>query len=189
MSQVNDLRQIDGFDYEIAPSGQVYSMARVVMRSNGRPHTVVRKQLRPTWNGDHWQVHLVRDGKKHTRYVHHLVLEIFVSPRPEGMRGLHRDDNPDHNHVGNLYWGTMSENAFDRVRNGRDHNANKTACKRGHALIGQNLAPWSKPSSRVCLSCNRTNTLARWHGRQKDEGWLQRISDEKFAAIMQGAVQ
>ena len=143
---------------------------------------MVSKQLAQTWNGHHFQVHLMRDAKKFTRYVHHLVLEAFVGPRPPGMSGLHRDDDPANNHVDNLYWGTSSENAFDRVRNGNDHNARKDRCKRGHLLEGENLAPWMTGGRRCCLACNRAKSLARYRG-VGDEAYVQALSDEMYQAI------
>lgn len=166
------LHSIINFDsYQIDDeSGGVYSL-------------LSGKLLKPRWNGGHWQVVLYRGRKRYVRFVHDLVLETFVGPRPEGMKALHRDDDSNNNHVSNLYWGTMSDNAVDRVRNGRDFNTNKTECKRGHQLDGVNLATWSRPRHRVCLACNRANTLANWRGIN-DEGYRQRLADEKYQVIL-----
>lgn len=149
-------------------------------------HTVTRegdifshrlgRPLKPWFNGDHLQVEI----KRRIYYVHHLVLEEFVGPRLPGMKGLHRDDDPWHNHVDNLYWGTSSQNALDRVKNGRDFNANKTECLRGHQLAGANIAPWSIFPNRVCLSCNRTHGLRRTLTEEE----FQAISDLKYAELM-----
>lgn len=59
------------------------------------------------------------DGKRTQLRLHVLVLETFVSPKPPGMMGCHRNDIPTDNRVSNLYWGTMKDNATDSVRNGR----------------------------------------------------------------------
>lgn len=170
-------------DYEVSDQGDVWSLSRVIIRSNGRPYTVPRAKLTPCWNGDHWQVVLYRDGKRHARFVHHLVLETFVGSRPEGMKGLHQDDDPNNNNVGNLYWGTSSQNTLDSVRNGGHHNAKKTRCKRGHPLEGPNLASWTS-HSRCCKACNRALSHARWLGIQGDEEKIAKLADQKFAAIM-----
>lgn len=171
MANVN-LHPIEGFeDYQVSDNGLVYSLRSA-------------KYLKPWFNGHHLQLQL--NGLY--RYVHILVLEAFVSPRPEGAKGLHWDDDPYNNQVGNLYWGSVQANALDRVRNGRDHNANKVMCKRGHDLAGPNLMPSTPPPHRRCLSCNRANTLAGWRGHRGDEAWIQRVSDEKFAALMIDAV-
>lgn len=147
------------------------------------------RPLKPYWNGGHWQVKLSNGvDKPVAKYLHVVMLEAFVGPCPSSAhRGLHKDDDPHHNVIDNLYWGTMQTNALDRVRNGRDHNARKTDCKRGHALSGPNLAPWGRARTRVCLSCNRANTHARWLGIQGDEERIAKLADQKFALIMVGA--
>jgi len=53
------------------------------------------------------------------RYIHILVLEAFVGPRPHGMLGLHDDGNVDNCRLSNLSWGTAAQNAQDRIRHGR----------------------------------------------------------------------
>lgn len=45
-----------------------------------------------------------------TRTVHTLVLETFLSPRPEGYIANHRDGNKQNNYIENLEWVTPSEN-------------------------------------------------------------------------------
>ena len=168
-------------NYDVIEDGEVWSMPRVVVRSNGRPHTVARKALKPQphTNG-HLQVAVYQDGVCVRKFVHHMVLETFVGPCPEGLKGLHRDDDPTNNRVDNLYWGTTSQNALDSVRNGTHHHAKKVECKRGHELVAPNLG---KSKGRACLACNRANTLANYRGIS-DEGYRQRLSDEKFAVIM-----
>ena len=52
------------------------------------------------------------------RFVHHLVASAFIGERPPGSFVLHKDDNRDNNHVTNLYYGTPTDNAQDRVTNG-----------------------------------------------------------------------
>lgn len=56
------------------------------------------------------------DRKK--RWVHHLVLEAFGHPRPEGLQCRHLDGNPSNNRLDNLRWGTHEENVDDRWRHG-----------------------------------------------------------------------
>jgi hypothetical protein len=64
-----------------------------------------------------------RDGRPYFEvnrrkiYVHHVVLETFVGPRPEGMYALHHDDDPANCTLANLYWGTLKDNIADRNRN------------------------------------------------------------------------
>jgi HNH endonuclease/NUMOD4 motif len=47
-------------------------------------------------------------------YVHELVLETFVCPRPEGMQGHHIDRDIRNNDLSNLAWVTSRENSLHR---------------------------------------------------------------------------
>ncbi|ODR23061.1 hypothetical protein BHQ19_18375 [Mycolicibacterium porcinum] len=53
------------------------------------------------------------------RYLHVVIAEAWLGPRPEGMQCLHADDDSDNCRIENLSWGTRSENAADAVRNNR----------------------------------------------------------------------
>jgi hypothetical protein len=60
----------------------------------------------------------VNIGRGNPRYVHQLVLEAFVGPRPPGMEGRHKDGIKAHCWLGNLEYGTPQQNAVDRVLHG-----------------------------------------------------------------------
>jgi hypothetical protein len=66
----------------------------------------------------HLYVNLYRDGKAYHRFVHQLVLEAFVGPRPPGMQCRHHDGNPGNNALDNLAWGTPAQNVADAIRHG-----------------------------------------------------------------------
>lgn len=52
------------------------------------------------------------------RFVHTLVLEAFVGPYPKGSHCRHLDGDGRNNRLSNLCWGTVTENARDRIRHG-----------------------------------------------------------------------
>lgn len=54
-----------------------------------------------------------------TLTVHCLVLTAFTGPKPTGKETRHLDGDPGNNTLGNLAWGTRSENSQDTVRHGR----------------------------------------------------------------------
>jgi hypothetical protein len=66
-------------------------------------------------------------GQLRVRYVHHLVLEAFVGPRPGKMQGCHNDGNPDNNSLSNLRWDTPKGNQSDRVKHGTDTRGERNA--------------------------------------------------------------
>lgn len=60
-------------------------------------------------------VGLMINGKQKIRYVHHLVLEAFVGPRPKGMQACHFPDrDPRNSKLLNLRWDTPSGNCRDK---------------------------------------------------------------------------
>lgn len=63
-------------------------------------------------------------GRRRVR-VHHLVLEAFLCPRPDGMECRHLDGDPQNNRLENLCWGTSSENSLDAVCHGRNPRGEK----------------------------------------------------------------
>jgi hypothetical protein len=77
------------------------------------------KQLKPwTVKGGYQIIGLKKDGKRTCRYVHNLVLENFISDRPEGMEGCHNNDDPIDNKLENLRWDTPKNNCADRTKRG-----------------------------------------------------------------------
>lgn len=51
-------------------------------------------------------------------FVHALVLEAFVGPRPPGMQAAHLDGTRTNNALANLRWATPTENQRHRVEHG-----------------------------------------------------------------------
>jgi hypothetical protein len=102
-------RRIDGYPtYEVSSLGRVRNT-----RSSGR-----RYEVKLWRNNRYLAVSLYKDGERKTRPVHQLVLEAFRGSRPLGAVGRHLDDDRDNNVLGNLSWGTLSQNTLDSVANG-----------------------------------------------------------------------
>lgn len=147
--------------YEVSTRGRVRSVERVVLRRNGTGQTIRGRVLKPATmkKSGHLQVSLSHDGARRTYCVHTLVLEAFVGPRPESMEGLHGDGNPANNNIGNLKWGTPTENHLDRVLHGVHHMSKRTSCSQGHPFNDENTyrAP-GNPSVRRCRTCRRNRS-------------------------------
>ena len=114
-------RDIEGFPgYRVGDDGSVWSCwsrmsnGHVCMSDNWRP-----LKQNPANKHGHLKVSLCRNGDQVTRLVHHLVLEAFVGPRPEGTEACHDPDrDPSNNRLSNLRWDTPKANGQDRVRHG-----------------------------------------------------------------------
>ncbi|ALA06154.1 HNH endonuclease [Mycobacterium phage Target] len=130
--------------YEVSEYGEVRSLL------SGK----ILKTFRTPPMGYHAVV-LKKDGVKYRKRIHVLVLETFVGPRPEGMVACHSDGNLDNNHVSNLRWDSQSANMQDVIRHGKNRNANKTHCKRGHEFNDENTYVKPSDGGRQCRPCMR----------------------------------
>ncbi len=52
----------------------------------------------------------------HAIGLHRILLESFVGPPFDGAVARHLDADPGNNSISNLAWGTVQENAIDRLR-------------------------------------------------------------------------
>ena len=100
--------------YEVSSMGRVRSW--VGWRGRGRASSPrLMQPLRG--NGKYLTVTLL--GQR-SRYVHQLVLEAFIGPRPyPSAVARHLNDMPHDNRLLNLSWGSRAENVEDGKRNGR----------------------------------------------------------------------
>lgn len=185
--------EFEGY-YEVSDLGSVCSLLRTVVCRNRtgsgfHTRTYPSKVLKanPDENG-YPRVGLARGGSTLDTRVHRVVLLAFRGPAPDGLVGCHWDGNPSNNYLDNLYWGTHSDNSYDKVRHGRHHNKIKTMCKFGHPLAWPNLKPNTPPGTRYCLACSRgaarRSFYLRRFGLVRDQ---QTVSDECYRQIMNAA--
>lgn len=110
--------------YQISSRGRVRTVERTVACVNPRggwcSRVLPSMTLKPKKNRrGHLRVMLKVAGRRKHAYIHVLVAEHFLGPRPAGLLVCHRDDEKRNNRLENLYYGTRSENAQDAIRNGR----------------------------------------------------------------------
>lgn len=67
----------------------------------------------------------------HTKKVHHLVLDAFKGPRPEGHEAAHLNGRPGDPSEDNLIWATRQENAAHR----KGHGTNAESFRHGGATL------------------------------------------------------
>jgi hypothetical protein len=143
---------VEGYDgaYEVSDLGRVRGIDRMRLGRNGFPQPHKGKVLKPaSQTVGYQQVRLCRYGKKHTFYVHRVVMAAFIGPCPPGYEVDHLDNNPSNNALTNLRYVTPQENAAAKAER-------RTHFSCGHLLEGNTYKP--RPGVRRCHRCER----ARW---------------------------
>ena len=179
-------RPVPGYEglYDVSSLGEVRSLDRRVKYKAGHSQRVKGRILKhPTSRNGYPVVALNKLGVATMKYVHQLVLEAFVGPRPDGAFVLHWDDVKTNNCLGNLRWGSRSENAQDSLRNNGHPSLDKTHCPRSHQLTEPNLVKSILPH-RDCKACARERASAHRHKRdfnpeKADEHYERIVRDER----------
>lgn len=142
--------------YEISNRGNVKSLKRLDNIGRIVHGRILKQRLAgSTPTSKRYSVQLSRNGKLYDHYVHVLMLESFISLRPEGMVGCHIDDTP-RNDLSNLKWDTPSGNILDEIRNGHHRNTQLTHCRRGgHELTDSNTYIQPSSGGRICRKCKQ----------------------------------
>lgn len=110
---MEEWRDIPGYPgYQVSNTGKVRSYVKNRHGVGDDSHI-----LKPVCNRHGYEtVCLGRDNRK---LVHRLVALAHI-PNPENAPIVrHLDDNPKNNNVGNLAWGTQTDNMQDCVKHGR----------------------------------------------------------------------
>jgi hypothetical protein len=150
-------RDVPGFPgYRVGSDGSVWSSRRQGPARRIGPWRRVKATSRKDGRR-YYRVFLrpVPGGKLLCRYLHRLVLEVFVGPCPPGMECCHGDGNTANNALSNLRWGTRKDNADDKARHGTH-------------LFGS-ACPWAKLDETkvsiihnlLSMRCFRTKQIAR----------------------------
>jgi uncharacterized protein (DUF433 family) len=109
---------IPGYEnYEVSDDGQVRSWT---VRFHPEKRSEFPRVLIPIFVGKDRRpaVCLCRYGESRRFYIHTLVLQSFVGPRPEGYEACHNDGNTQNNSIENLRWDTHRRNEQDKRAHG-----------------------------------------------------------------------
>ncbi len=95
--------------------------------------------------------------------AHRAYWEVYNGSIPDNMCVLHTCDNPPCVNPDHLFLGTQSDNMIDKIKKGRDHNTNKTCCKRKHPFDEKNTRYYTYKgvTGRHCRACERLRSVRR----------------------------
>lgn len=111
-----------------------------------------------------------KHGKTKRFLLHRLVLEVFVGPCPPGMECRHKNGDQSDNRLGNLVWGTRTENRADQFSHGTalqggTHPQAKLSDESVAAII-ERLRGGERPKA-IAADFDITETLVRLIGQNK----------------------
>jgi hypothetical protein len=150
--------------YEVSDEGRVKSLLT---------NKVLKPSLFKSYNTTYHRVDLydALHVQKHM-FNHILVLTAFVSPRPSGLLGLHKNGTSTDNKVANLYWGSHKDNSRDMVAHGNaflsgggeNHAAAKYPDETILAIIAEYTGRWgcqSKLAAKYGVSKEHVSAILR----------------------------
>lgn len=152
--------------YEVSSHGRVRSLTRFVPGRQGVVQGRVLKP-RPTPTG-YLRVGIARRD----RYIHHLVLEAFVGPCPDGMECCHNNGDRGDNRPSNLRWDTRLGNCQDIIAQGTHSQSQKTHCPRGHEYDAVCKSGWVSKAAgprpkRYCRTCHNARNRAAYAAKKR----------------------
>lgn len=124
-------KSINGYEtmFEVSNMGRVRGIQRTTKTTEYGP-TICRARLlkgTPDRKG-HIRICFGNGPSKKSFFVHRLVAEAFIGPRPRGLNVLHKNDIANDNRAENLYYGTQFQNMQDRERNGKTARGERCGC-------------------------------------------------------------
>lgn len=148
-------RDVIGYEgyYQVSNVGQV----RRSKQSSGAKAGHILSQTVNRQTG-YLMVGMSKNGRMRGHYVHVLVAEAFIYPRPIGMQVNHKDGNKTNNVINNLEYLTPSENTLHAYANGLIRHAV------GEEIPTTRLNPGKVHTIRKLLKTHSQAEIARMYG-------------------------
>lgn len=116
-----DVKDFEGL-YQISNIGNVRSIGwyNYDLRSKTKKYISKIRNLKTIEDRGYIKLHLSRNGKRTTKYIHQLVAVTFI-PNPNKYREVnHIDSNPSNNLISNLEWCDRQYNIDHKVKRQND---------------------------------------------------------------------
>lgn len=103
--------------YEASTLGRIRRVMTITGKIFDKPRLLAPSKFR----GRYLAVILCFGSRKRKPFVHTLILETFIGPRPEGLECCHGNGDGCDNRLTNLRWATHQENYADSIKHGTAH--------------------------------------------------------------------
>ncbi len=117
-----EYREVPGFpDYKAGTDGTIWSRKKRARTKSSEKSEVLGpewRKLKGGWHGKYLGLQLYRGSDVKSVLRHHVILETFVGPCPEGMECCHGDGIKTNCRLDNLRWDTRGNNNRDRAKHG-----------------------------------------------------------------------
>ena len=113
-------KNVVGWDlyYEVSNLGNVRSKKRLLKTNLGKRYYGGNLVKKINHKNGYDVVNLTIKNIRKQKLVHRLVLEAFVSEKPNGMEACHNNGNRKDNRLENLRWDTRKNNHADKLLHG-----------------------------------------------------------------------
>lgn len=105
------LIELDNLEIKVSTIGEIITLDRKDIRSNGRKDNRKGRTLKPAYDKDGYlRVALTNNGKRKSYHIHRLVARTFLKNYDEKLQVNHINGIKDDNRVDNLEMVTLQEN-------------------------------------------------------------------------------
>lgn len=177
-------------DYEVSSLGRV----RSYRAPGGARGLLSEPRLVSPWLARNGYPMVTLAGRPRSkRYVHHLVAEAFLGPRPNGLDVAHWDGTKTNNALANLRYATKAENMADKLRHGTDNRADHAKfakLSKADVLAIRKRASSGENQSQIARDfgvCQQTVSLIKRHinwAHLSDDGHLFEDSLDDLSVTM-----
>lgn len=169
---MEEWKDIEGYEglYQVSNLGKVKSLSRIIIRSNGRQHTVKEKYIKQFQDKCGYMVaYLCKCGKKSNCRVHRLVANAFIPNLKNKPQVNHKDGNKTNNNVNNLEWCTNGENQIHAFQYGLNHHTR--------------ISGYDNSQSKEIIMCDLQGNEIKRFGSIKEAGRKMKIQDTNIINV------
>jgi hypothetical protein len=133
--------------YMVSSFGRMKSNERIVQRKKMGDYLQKESIIEGSEYHGYKVTTIAKNKIKKHKFIHVLIAEAFLGPKPEKMEVCHNDGDRKNNAIENLRYGTRSDNVRDSIKHGTHYTPFiKKGSERSYAKINEEIAKQIKDS-------------------------------------------